>query len=182
MKKFIAFITCFVTLALTVCMVSADASHFADGHDKIPFEQFGITMELPSKWGYSALDDSTLAMYPEHDTDTIIILHFLEYGSDDLHNDLENTFLKTAVEKSLEGIMSKNQDGTAEMVELTDGTPAAVAMDYGIERMGLCLSIHEDDYIMVLSYTSPHDAFEDSYAEDMDSILASVEGIDNFDS
>lgn len=182
MKKVFSFITCFVTLALTVCTVSADASHFADGYDEIPFEQFGITMGLPSKWGYAALDDSTLAMYPEHDADTIIVLHFLEYGSDDLHNDLKNTFLKTAVEKSLEGIMSKNQEGTAEMVELTNGTPAAVAMDYGIERMALCLAVHEGDYIVVLSYTSPHDAFEDSYAEDMDSILASVKDIDNSES
>lgn len=180
MKKFISLLTCFAILVATSSIVLAD--HFVDGHSEIPFEDFSMTMELPTAWGYSALDEATLAIYPEHDSKTIMLLHFEKYDSGDLHSALENIFLQTAVEKSVEGMIGENQDGTGEMIELTNGKPAAMAMDYGIDKMALSLAVHEGDYAVILSYTSPHDAFEESYAEDMDSILISIKGIDDAES
>ena len=172
MKKFVLFLTCIMLLVSTSTIVSAD--HFIDGHSETPFDDFDITMELPTAWDYSALDESTVAIFPKHDKETIMILHFAEYGSDDLHSALEETFLRTAVEKSLEGITGESQDGTAEITELTDGRSSAMATSFDIDNISLCLSIHEGDYIVILSYTSPIDAFEDAYVEDIDSILTSI--------
>ena len=177
MKKIILLLLFICMLiASPVCVFAEEVVHFEENHTDIPFEKYGITIDLPGSWGFQAYEDEdTYTMFPTKGPDVIMMLQFVENDDTALTEDLKDATLVLGAESITKGLSGKEQINTPEVSEFTKGKKIATTVEEDDDHIYIGTSTHCGNYLILLGMKMETDKYVKEYSADIMAILDSVE-------
>lgn len=177
MKKVIVLSLCIAFLFVSATETFADVSHFEDGHETDEFDDFGISLEIPSDWKDKPLE-SAFAFFPDGTDDVIWLLSIVNLESD--NGEFDDILLITANDSAFTGITGEDQKGKSRLMTLSNGNNAAVAsyyIDTETKDTFMMASTMCGKKMVVLGFKASLEKYEEEYIDDLDAILCSAKEI-----